>query len=692
MDPSANNHPQPGLAVVQDLLDPLRREIDDADRQLIQILARRFEAVRQVGSLKRAEPGQPLLDSDRECRLQAAWIRDAEALGLPAPFARRMLKEILNQSRRLQESLIDTGAQRTVRCGYQGLLGSFSAMAAEHLLTHRSSAEHALVGYGTFQEVGKALMNGEIDYGMLPVENSIGGSIADVNRLITDNNLYIVDEEVWQVEQVLAALPGTRMADLRVIRSHPAALAQCEGFLASLEEVRREPWTDTAAAAQSLQQGALREVRNTGAICSEEAASHAGLDVLARNIADRESNETRFVLLAQAQETPDPRLRCKTSMLFRVNHHEGSLVRALSVFARARVNLTRIESRPLPDSPWEYLFFVDVEGRMDAPHLAEALVELRSCCTHLRLLGSYPCRTHRQNEHLDRDAYANLEPEPETGPEATPRVEAVEPPAAPARNRSTFHIGSAVVGEGHFLLIAGPCAVESREQILAGARIARAAGATMLRGGAFKPRTSPHAFQGLGVEGLKLLREAGRQYEMPVVTEVLTIEDIPVVAEYADMLQVGARNMHNFALLKELARVDRPVLLKRGMSATIKELLLASEYLLSGGNLQVILCERGIRTFETATRATLDVSAVPVLKRLTHLPVIVDPSHAAGDRELVIPLALAAAAAGADGLIVEAHPNPEEALCDKAQALTPEDLMELSARLRPIVAAQGRIF
>jgi len=675
-----------------DLLAPLRREIDEADRQLIQILARRFEAVRRVGALKHAEADQPLLDSDRECRLQAAWIRDAEALGLPAPFARRVLKEILNQSRRLQEALIDPGAarHRLVRCGYQGLVGSFSALAAEHLLTHRTTTPHDLVGYGTFQEVGKALINGEIDYGLLPVENSIGGSIADVNRLICDHALHIVDEEIWQVEQVLAVPPGVTLGELRAIRSHPAALAQCEGFLASLEEVRREPWSDTAAAAESLKEGPAWERRDTGAICSEEAARHSGLQVIARNVADRESNQTRFLLLAREPETPDPRLPCKTSLLFNVGHHEGSLVRALSVFSQARINLTRIESRPLPDTPWEYLFFVDVEGRTDEPPMAAALVNLRACCTHLRLLGSYPCRTNRQDAHLDREPYAGLEPEPE--PAACPREPVLEVAAgpAPARTRAVFHIGPVVLGEGRFVLIAGPCAVESREQILAGAKMARAAGAAMLRGGAFKPRTSPHSFQGLGAEGLKYLREAGRQYELPVVTEVLTIEDIPAVVEHADVLQVGARNMHNFALLKELARIDRPVLLKRGMSATIKELLLAAEYLLSGGNLQVILCERGIRTFETSTRATLDLSAVPVLKRLTHLPVIVDPSHAAGDRELVIPLALAAAAAGADGLIVEAHPDPEEALCDKAQALSPEDLMGMTAALRPIVAAQGR--
>ncbi len=239
-------------------------------------------------------------------------------------------------------------------------------------------------------------------------------------------------------------------------------------------------------------------------------------------------------------------------------------------------------------------------------------------------------------------------------------------------------------------MIAGPCAVESREQIQDAAAMVRARGAVMMRGGAFKPRTSPYSFQGLGFPGLELLVEAGHSYEMPVVTEVLRPEDAQRVAERADMLQVGARNMQNFALLKELGKVNRPILLKRGMSATVKELLQAAEYILAGGNHRVVLCERGIRTFENSTRATLDVSAVPVLKTRTHLPIIVDPSHAAGVRHLVVPLALAAAAAGADGLIVEAHPRPDEALCDKDQALTSEDLEQLVQKLEPIVTSQGR--
>jgi len=221
-------------------------------------------------------------------------------------------------------------------------------------------------------------------------------------------------------------------------------------------------------------------------------------------------------------------------------------------------------------------------------------------------------------------------------------------------------------------IIAGPCSIESEEQIMATAEFVKNSGAVILRGGAFKPRTSPYAFQGMGIEGLKLLKKAGDAYKMPIITEVLDSEDIGVVSEYADILQVGARNCQNFSLLKKLGRLQKPVLLKRGMMVTIKEFLMAAEYILAEGNEHVILCERGIRTFETETRNTLDISAVPVLKQKTHLPVIVDPSHAAGNWKLIHPLALAAIAAGADGLMIECHIKPESALCDGEQSLRPD--------------------
>jgi 3-deoxy-7-phosphoheptulonate synthase len=245
---------------------------------------------------------------------------------------------------------------------------------------------------------------------------------------------------------------------------------------------------------------------------------------------------------------------------------------------------------------------------------------------------------------------------------------------AAARDKPTVvEIDGRQVGGNGFTTIAGPCAVESREVILESARLVRDAGGQLLRGGAYKPRTSPYSYQGLGEAGLRLLAEAKEETGLPVVTELMDVRDLGAVAEVADVIQLGARNMQNYPLLTELGRTDKPVLLKRGPSATLEELLLAAEYVLKEGNPAVILCERGIRTFETGYRFTLDVTAVPVLKELTHLPVIVDPSHAAGRRELVEPLSLAAAAAGADGLMVEVHPRPDEAVCDGPQSLAGEE-------------------
>ena len=253
-----------------------------------------------------------------------------------------------------------------------------------------------------------------------------------------------------------------------------------------------------------------------------------------------------------------------------------------------------------------------------------------------------------------------------------------------------FPTGS--TGDGHFMVAAGPCGVESEEQTLRAARYVKKHGAQMLRGGAFKPRTSPYSFQGLGEEGLKILAEARRETGLPVVTEVTAPDKVELVARYADVLQIGARNAQNFALLKEAGQAKKPVLLKRGMSMTLEEFLMSAEYVLSEGNEKVILVERGIRTFEKATRFTLDVSAVPVLKSWTHLPVWVDPSHAAGKREYVTPLALAGIAAGADGLIVETHPWPEKALSDAAQQLDEAGFAEFMARVRALVQAVGKVF
>ena len=280
----------------------------------------------------------------------------------------------------------------------------------------------------------------------------------------------------------------------------------------------------------------------------------------------------------------------------------------------------------------------------------------------------------------------------------TAEAGAASAPAAPYRlvsrenhaRRSTVSVRGVPIGPGHLTLLAGPCAVETPEQTLAAARMAEAAGAALLRGDAFKPRTSPYAFQGLGEAGLRILADVREETGLPFVAEVVDAADVELVASYADMLRVGTRNAQNFRLLEAVGEAGKPVLLKRGMSATIEEWLMAAEYIAHRGNPDIVLCERGIRTYERATRNTLDVSAVPMAQRLSHLPVIVDPSHSGGRRDLVLPLARAAIAAGADGVIVDVHPAPETALCDGPQALTDADVPELAEAMRGLAALMDR--
>ncbi len=287
------------------------------------------------------------------------------------------------------------------------------------------------------------------------------------------------------------------------------------------------------------------------------------------------------------------------------------------------------------------------------------------------------------------------------GLEGQPGVDRVVPILKPYKlassqirhgERTVLDIEGRKIGGEHFALIAGPCTIETREQTLTTAEVVKDAGAALFRGGAYKPRTSPYAFQGLGQEGLRLLAEAKEQSGLPIVTELMDMRDLEPVLEVADVVQIGARNMQNYPLLAEVGRSGRPALLKRGLSSTLDELLMAAEYILKEGNPNVMLCERGIRTFETAYRFTLDLMAVPVLKELSHLPVIVDPSHAAGRRDLVLPLSLAAAAAGADGIIVEVHPNPDEAICDGPQALIADEFADYAAAVQSAAALAGKVF
>ncbi|MBN1567382.1 MAG: bifunctional 3-deoxy-7-phosphoheptulonate synthase/chorismate mutase [Acidobacteria bacterium] len=664
-----------------DEVDKIRKEINSVDERILEALASRRKLAENIIKAK-GHMGAPIRDFMREERLLADLISKGRNQGLDAHLITRVFHEIIDDSIRSQQlHLLDYEKKDLKRVAFQGIEGAYSESAGrKHFAPY---LDHTLFnGMDTLEQVVNAVEDGDADYGLLPVENTTAGSINEVYDLLSMAQLSIVGEEVLRVEHCLLALDEVPLADIRRIYSHPQALAECMKFVSKLPNCQALPYADSAMAVKKIRDD--KEL-NHAAIASEEAGRLYGLKVLRRNIEDQQNNFTRFLVLAKKPSTIDVRIPCKTSLIMSTSHEEGALLKALSLLHEYKINLSKLESRPIPNMPFQYLFYIDFEGNMAEARVAEAIEKLRSATTSLKVLGSYP------TEHRTRTS-----PRIEILAGSPPEADAEAPvPAAQKKEKVSYKLASrehkpddtiisvrgVKIGGPGFVVIAGPCAVESREQIHKCARYVRECGGQLLRGGCFKPRTSPYSFQGLGFEGLELLAEAGREYDLPIVTEVLSPSDVEPVSRYADVLQIGARNMQNFSLLSEAGRSNRPVLLKRGMMSTIEELLNAAEYILDRGNHQVILCERGIRTFETATRNTLDLGSIPILKRLTHLPILVDPSHAAGKRELVIPLAVAAHAVGPHGLIVEMHPEPEKALSDGPQSLHFSEFADLMRRI-----------
>jgi len=567
---------------------------------------------------------------------------------------------------------------------YQGVEGAYSDILLRRHFAAREEEVETL-GVPTFRDVAVALLAGRARYGVLPMENTVAGTFREGYDLLAQYDLNPVREVIFRMEHRLLGVPGATLAGLTRIEAHPIVLEECGKFLATLPGARPTPAIDTGVAARDV---AEAKDPHFAAIAPAEAAARYGLVELAANIADHPDIVTRFLIVEAVRpelRTPPGSKSRRTSVLFATAHEHGLLARCLTALADAGINLTKLESRPKPGRAWEYMFYADFEGdAADAP-IAAALAQVRALCTEFRLLGSYDVATLAPAAAAEPPAArgaALKSVAPMPMPAAAKNYPLAARPSRPAGTQ--IRIGEVLVGGGEFVIMAGPCSVESRAQVFATAEAVRARGAVMLRGGAFKPRTNPYAFQGLGWDGVDLLGEAGRATGLPTVSEVMSVDQVERMARSVDVLQIGARNMQNFDLLKAVGRTTRPILLKRGLSATLDELLAAAEYVLSEGNPHVILCERGIRTFETATRNTLDLSAVPVLRERTHLPIVVDPSHGVGVRRWIRPLARAAKAVGADGIIVEVHPNPAEAKSDADQALTFDDFAEIVSELEEI--------
>jgi 3-deoxy-7-phosphoheptulonate synthase len=527
--------------------------------------------------------------------------------------------------------------------GYQGQPGSFGARAAARC--------GRPVAFPTFERMLRALLAGEIACAVLPAVNRVAGPIQEAldalaRALAQSDAAFAVAAEIEvPVRLVLAAPPGVSLDGVREVHSQAAALRQCGDLLRRLDAIPIETHDTAYAAFRVKEMGGPR-----AAVCSEEAAIEAGLVILEEDVSDVRPNATRFWRLERAGE-PEP-------FAPRIVFYAG--IHSSAALAEAEAELLS-----LPGTPAEKVRGFAVVPEKNVSRAAHATERLPAG-ERVRWLGPAPefVRPPRMKD--------------------IPKVTEVRAPSVVA-------VGPFVVGAGRRAVIAGPCAVESPEQVLRLARAVARAGATALRGGVFKPRTSPYSFQGHGLDALGWLRDAGDAVGLPIVTEVMAPAQVGPVAAHAHVLQIGARNCQNYDLLKEAGACGRPVFLKRGFGTTVEEWLSSAEYLLDAGCKDVILCERGIRTFEKATRGTLDLGGLLVARSLTHLPLFADPSHAAGRRDLVPGLARAAWGAGVDGLMIEVHDAPESALSDGPQALLPEDLEELLDEFGILPGASGSV-
>ena len=652
-------------------LDQCRKDINSLDKSLLELLAKRRTISRKVIEDK-LERGLDLRDPTREGEVLETLIKAGRKLGLDAHFVTRVFHEIIEDSVRSQESFLQNNlnpsTEKMLCIAYQGVEGAYSFLAGEKFF--RGQLDNcSFEGYKSFADVVAAVENGQADYAMLPIENTTAGSINAVYDLLLATKLNIVGEEVFPVQHCLLGVEKAPLSTIRRIYSHYQALAQCSDFLSRLKNCDQETYMDTAEAAKKI---SAEGDPSQAAIASEEAGRIYGLKVLKRNLANQRENFTRFVVVAPRPSQVDSRVPCKTSLVLSTGHHEGALLKALAILDEHKINLTKLESRPMQGSPFTYIFYLDFEGNASDPKIQEALVRLSGATNYLRILGTYP----RERHDKTRPSTRSRVPEKTDVEEEAAAAPAPEKTGAPAgggngegRNLTDLAIkpegtilrlGETELGGDEYVVFAGPDCISSMDQIGAHARQVSECGAMVLHGSCLEASDSPFKTRRINFDLLDVLTTAGKEFGLPVMTEVESVLDVAQAAQLADLLKIGPRNMQNFSLLEEAGKTGRPIVLCRGLSATNDEFLEAAECVLVQGNQQVILCERGTRIDERNPRNTLDLGTVASIRQMTHLPVLIDPSRAIDHSGLVLPLASASRAFGAHGLVVDVRQNGNE--------------------------------
>ncbi|RKF18628.1 chorismate mutase [Alginatibacterium sediminis] len=648
-------------------LQDIRENITDLDQSMLEILSKRRLLSIEVARSKLKNP-KAVRDQQREQELLLRLIAQGRELGLDAHYVTQLYHTIIEDSVLSQQAYLQglsnpQDPEVSLKVAFLGTKGSYSNIAT-HRYFSRYQKQIVEIGCSGFQETVDTVEAGLAEYALLPIENTSSGSINEVYDVLQQTTLSIVGEITINIDHAVLVKAGTQLSELHTLYAHPQPYQQCSRYLRTLSGIKVE-FVDSSSTA-------MQKVRNSkdagvGALGSQTGGEMYQLDSLANGIANQQQNQTRFIIVGRKPVEVAEQVPARTTFILSTAQKAGSLVEALQVLREHNINMSKLESRPVQGNPWEEMFYVDVSANVNSAPMQSALAALSRLTRYIKVLGCYPSENVdptqvpfdalvqvQENEH-------SLIHEPSESYSLSSRQHKPE--------NSVVRVGQVEFGKGHFVSIAGPAAVESKEQLEACARHIKESGAAILHSSCFHNSHSPYGFQGMGNEGLSLLKHFGQKYHLPTATEVQFLEQVQNLGSQVDILHVRGEQMQNFNLLKELGLSTRPVILERSQMASIEEWLYAADYILAQGNQQVILCESGIRTFEGQGKATLDLGAVALLKERTHLPVIINPIEAIDDLTQLPALCKAAKAIGADGVLLLSHPRPTEAKIQPSKSL-----------------------
>lgn len=603
-----------------DALRQIRGEITRIDEQILNLLAERRRLSHAVAATKDVNTAV-IRDPSREEDLLVNLVQTGRQKGLDAHFVTRVFHEVIDDSVRIQQEYfqraLNQGEMPSLRVAIQGIEGSYSSIVTKKYLS-RHNEGHILVECQRYKDVIDAVEQGRADLGVLPIENTNTGAYGEVYDLLLQTNLHMVGEEKIEIRYCLVSPQVQPIMNIRKIYCHAQAAAQCSQFLSKLPDVTIEYYPDSAESVKKLKNEGISEY---AAIASEEAAQLYGLKILSTQIANTSRIYTRYVVVSRKSAEVDRRIPCKTSIVMATHHKAGALLESLQVFRDYDINLAKLESRPIEGNPWEELFYVDFDGNVSDPSIREAMNKLATVTRFLKVLGCYPAGELSRTQP-PRKRILNAE-----APKDKPPVASTLP-----TSKISFQVHGHTVGGDHPIFIAGPDTFGSMTQFSRLARVARDSGVDMLRIGCTGAMGDLTAHNSPDESDLVMARETADGYNMGLVVEVGSSNDIELVAKYADMIQVGAWNMRNTPLLRDLGRQTKPVLLYRNIASGIDEFVEASGWIVQGGNRQVVLCDAGIKRFDGSARTIIDPASLCEIHELTGLPLLVDLRHAAKDR------------------------------------------------------------